>query len=89
MVDAAVLRRVAMALPQARDNSEAGFFRFEVAGKGFAWTCVMRVKPKTPRVAQPGVLIRLAAVEADELAGLLRAAWRRVAPKPLGAAHPE
>ncbi|PVM88540.1 MmcQ/YjbR family DNA-binding protein [Caulobacter radicis] len=36
----------------------------------------------------PAVLVRLAAIEADELAGLLRTAWTIVAPKSLVKAHP-
>jgi hypothetical protein len=35
-----------------------------------------------------GVLVRLAAIDADELAGLLKDAWRMVAPKPLLAKYP-
>ena len=116
MVEAGTLRRLALALPQAEERSTPGRFRFEVAGREFAWTYMKRVDPKKPRVAQPdvlavrcamdrkemlidaapdrffqddhyrgytGVLIRLAAIEADELASLLADAWRIVAPKPL------
>lgn len=36
----------------------------------------------------PAVLVRLEAIEADELAGLLRTAWTIVAPKSLVKAHP-
>jgi hypothetical protein len=120
VVDPETLRRLVQALPEAEDRSTAGRFVFEVAGKGFAWTYMMRLDPKKPRVAQPdvlavrcamdrkemlidaaperffqddhyrgytGVLIRLAAIDEDELAGLLADAWRMVAPKPLLAAH--
>ena len=116
MVAADTVRRLALALPETQDLSTEGRFRFEVQGKGFAWTYMMRVNPKTPRVAQPnvlavrcakerkemlmeaapdrffqddhyrgytGFLIRLAVVDEDELAGLLRDAWRMVAPRPL------
>jgi hypothetical protein len=31
----------------------------------------------------PAVLVRLSEIEADELAGLLRQAWKIVAPKPI------
>lgn len=123
MVDAASVRRLALELPEVEDLSSEGRFRFEVrGGKGFAWTYMMRVDPKKPRVAQPdvlavrcdiarkemlieaapdrffvddhyrgytGVLIRLAVVEEDELAGLLRPAWRMVAPKTLLTRYPE
>ena len=121
MVDPDTLRRLALALPEAEDHSGEARFVFEVAGKGFAWTYMMRVDPKKPRVAQPdvlavrcamdrkemlieaapdrffqddhyrgytGVLIRLAVIEPDELAGLLQEAWRMVAPKPLLAKYP-
>ena len=37
----------------------------------------------------PAVLVRLAAIEADELAHLLRGAWKLSAPKPLLARHPD
>lgn len=36
----------------------------------------------------PAVLVRLEAIEVDELAGLLRTAWTIVAPKSLVKAHP-
>lgn len=36
----------------------------------------------------PAVLVRLDAIEADELAGLLRTAWTIVAPRRLVKAHP-
>jgi len=37
----------------------------------------------------PAVLVRLPAIDADELEGLLRGAWRQKAPKALLKAHPE
>ncbi|MET3666905.1 MmcQ/YjbR family DNA-binding protein [Caulobacter sp. 1776] len=37
----------------------------------------------------PAVLVRLARVEADELAGLLRQAWKLVAPKPIQKRYPD
>lgn len=36
----------------------------------------------------PAVLVRLAQIESDELAGLLRQAWKIVAPKPIQKRHP-
>jgi len=36
----------------------------------------------------PAVLVRLAQIEADELAGLLRQAWKIVAPKAVQKRHP-
>ncbi|WP_372785458.1 MmcQ/YjbR family DNA-binding protein [Phenylobacterium sp.] len=123
MIDPAEIRRLALALPSVVDASQGGRLVFEVAGgKGFAWTYLLRVDPKKPRVADPAVLavrcqierkemlieaardrffdddhyrsyaavlIRLAAIEADELAEVLRAGWRLSAPKPLLKAHPE
>jgi hypothetical protein len=122
VVEADTVRRLALALPEVEDLSADGRFRFEVrGGKGFAWTYMMRVDAKKPRVAQPeilaircamdrkemlmqagpgrffqddhyrgytGVLVRLAAIDADELAGLLKDAWRMVAPKALLAKYP-
>ncbi|HJV43816.1 MmcQ/YjbR family DNA-binding protein [Caulobacter sp.] len=37
----------------------------------------------------PAVLVRLAAIEADELAGLLRGAWKTVAPTAIKKRHPD
>ncbi|USQ96808.1 MmcQ/YjbR family DNA-binding protein [Caulobacter sp. RL271] len=36
----------------------------------------------------PAVLVRLSEIEADELAGLLKQAWKIVAPKPIQKRHP-
>jgi hypothetical protein len=116
MVDLETLRRLALTLPEVVDASTPGRVVYEVAGKGFAWTYMVRVNPKKPRVPQievlavrceiarkemliaaaperffdddhyrgyTGVLVRLAAVDEDELLALLRGAWRLVAPKPL------
>jgi hypothetical protein len=122
VVDAATVRRLALALPQTEDRSTALRLAFEVRGKGFAWSFNERVHPKKPRVPRldvlavrcaletkemlveaasdrffdddhyrgfPAVLVRLDAIDRDELAGLLRGAWRQVAPKPLLKAFPE
>lgn len=122
MVEIETVRRLALALPDAQDASKPDRVVFEVAGKGFAWTYVMRVHPKKPRVPQigvlavrceierkemlieaapdrffdddhyrgyAGVLVRLAAIDEDELTALLHGAWRMIAPKPLLAAQPE
>ena len=37
----------------------------------------------------PAVLVRLAEIEADEVAGLLRQAWKIVAPKAIQKRHPD
>jgi hypothetical protein len=116
MVDLATLRRLALGLPEAHDASDGDRLAFEVRGKGFAWTYMERVEPKTPRRLRPdvlavrcpretkdmlleaapdrffdddhyrgypAVLVRLAAIDADEMAGLLRGGWRAVAPRAL------
>lgn len=115
-MDAATVRRLAAALPEVEDGSDAGRLAFSVKGKGFAWTYMARVAPKKPRQPRldvlavrclietkellieaaperffdddhyrgyPAVLVRLAAIDEDELATLLHAAWRLVAPKSL------
>jgi hypothetical protein len=115
MVDAATVRRLALALPEVEDRSEGDRLIFEVrGGKGLAWTYVMRVVPKKPRVLQPdclaircaierkemlmeaapdrffdddhyrgyaAVLVRLSAIDKDELTGLLQGAWELSQPK--------
>lgn len=117
MVDAAVVRRLALALAEVEDASQGERLAFNVrGGKGLAWGYLKRVVPKKPRAPQPdclavrcaietkemlieaapdrffdddhyrgypAVLVRLAAIDEDELAGLLAAAWRLSAPKPL------
>ncbi len=113
-VDVDTVRRLALALPQVDDRSGEGRLAFEVAGKGIAWTWLVRAAPKKPRLPQigvmavrcemarkellveaaperffdddhyrgfPAVLVRLDQVDAGELAGLLRDAWRIQAPK--------
>jgi hypothetical protein len=118
MVDAASVRRLALALPEVVETSRGGdHIAFEVAGgKGLAWTFMLRVHPKRARVPDPtglavrcpierremlvaaapdrffdddhyrgypAVLVRLPEIDEDELAGLLRDAWRMSAPKAL------
>jgi hypothetical protein len=115
-VDVEALRRLAMGLPHVDDRSGPDRLAFEVAGKGIAWTYLLRAAPKTPRLPQigvlavrcelvrkemliesapdrffdddhykgyPAVLVRLNVIDEDELAGLLRDAWRLQAPKKL------
>jgi hypothetical protein len=50
------VRRLALALPLARDESTEARLAFTVAGKGFAWTWNERVHPKKPRVPRLDVL---------------------------------
>src|SRR5277367_2922768 len=114
MVDAATVRRLALALPQVDDRSQGDSLVFEVrGGKGLCWGYLMRIFPKKPRVLQPealavrclierkemliaaapdrffdddhyrgypAVLVRLEAIGADELAGLLGDAARMATP---------
>ena len=56
MVDADTVRRLALALPQAREETQGAQLRFTVAGKGFAWSFMRRIAPKQPRVPDPSVL---------------------------------
>jgi hypothetical protein len=121
MVDVPAVRRLALALPHAEDRSTEARLAFEVAGKGFAWTFLVRSAPKKPRLPQievlavrcrmeskemlieaaperfftdnhyrgyPAILVRLDAIDADELGALLREAWRLTAPKALLSALP-
>lgn len=68
MVDAATVRRLALALPEVEDRSEGGRAAFEVrGGKGIAWTYLVRAAPKSPRVPQPDVLAVRCAIERKEM----------------------
>ena len=64
------VRRIALALPGAREA--AGRFAFSVENKGkdkgFAWAWNERVHPKKPRVPRADVLAVRVANEADKLA---------------------
>ena len=113
------VRRIALALPGARE--EEGRFAFSVdhkgKPKGFCWVWLERHDPKKARVPNPevlairvrdesekatllagdpekfftephyngypAVLVRLAAVDAEELRELLTDAWRTRAPRAL------
>src|SRR5262245_59907889 len=74
MASQADVRRIALALPGARE--EAGRFAFEVEDKGklkgFAWVWLERVEPKKPRVPRKDVIavrVRDQAEKATLLAG--------------------
>jgi hypothetical protein len=67
MVGIETVRCLALALPDARDASKPDRLAFQVAGKWFAWTYVMRVHPKKPRVPQIDVLAVRCAIERKEL----------------------
>ena len=119
MADQADVRRIALSLPETRE--EEGRFAFSVLNKGknkaIAWIWMERVEPKKPRIPNPdviavrvanqvekegllatdpekfftephyfnfpAVLVRLAAIDADELEELIIEAWRCQAPRAL------
>jgi hypothetical protein len=56
MPTADTVRRLALALPGVAETSESARLAFEVEGKGFAWTYLVRDAPKKPRIPQPDVL---------------------------------
>ncbi len=66
MVDRKVVRKLASALPDVTDESGPDTLRFSVGGKGFAWTYLERVGPRSPRVARPEVLAVRCAIEQKE-----------------------
>ena len=67
MVDTATVRRLALALPQVDDRSDARRLVFEVGGKGFAWSFNLRVHPRKPRVPQLDVLAVRCPIETKEM----------------------
>ena len=56
MPTADTVRRLALAHPGATDASEGERLAFNVEGKGFAWTYLVREHPKKPRIPRPDVL---------------------------------
>lgn len=64
------VRRIALALPGARESTERFAFSVENKGKdkGFAWAWNERVDPKKPRVPRADVLAVRVANEADKAA---------------------
>ena len=116
MVETAVIRRLALALPEVEAGDSEESLAFSVRGKALSWPYLARAAPKAPREVvlgvlavrclieskamlieaapdiyfdddhyrgYPAVLVRLAAIEVDEMGRLLAGAWRRVAPKAL------
>jgi hypothetical protein len=67
MVDAATVRRLALAHPMAEDRSTDARLAFAVAGRGFAWSFMRRIHPRKPRVPDLGVLAVRCAFERKEL----------------------
>jgi hypothetical protein len=74
MANQADVRRIALSLPQAEEESD--HFAFSVPNKGklkrFVWVWMERVEPKTPRVPQPNAIaVRVASLaEKDRLLAL-------------------
>lgn len=64
------VRRLAMALPGAREGKDHFAFSVEVKGKekGFAWVWLERIAPKKPRVPNPEVLAVRVADETEKAA---------------------
>ena len=56
MVDAKIIRKIALSLPEVEDNSNGQRLAFAVRGKGIAWSYLAREAPKKPRVLVPDVL---------------------------------
>jgi hypothetical protein len=56
MPTADIVRRLALALPEATDASQGEQLAFEVEGRGFAWSYLARDIPKKPRMLHPEVL---------------------------------
>jgi hypothetical protein len=67
MVDTPAIRRMATALPEARDASSERALAFEVGGKGFAWTYMERLAPGKPRQPRLDVLAVRCPLEKKEM----------------------
>jgi hypothetical protein len=69
MIDAATIRRLAMALPDVIETSRGGdHIAFEVAGgKGLVWSFMLRVHPKKPRIADPTAVAVRCPIERKEM----------------------
>lgn len=67
MIDIAAVRRLALALPEAADDCRPDRLAFSVGGKGFAWTYLVRDRPKAPRRPRLDVLAVRCALERKEM----------------------
>ena len=68
MADDETVRRIAMSLPEAEDNSGPGSLHFSVRGKNFAWSYQERVAEKKPRQPRLDVLaVRCRAADKEAL----------------------
>ena len=63
----ALVRQLAMALPEVTDESQGEWLAFSVAGKGFAWTWNERIDLKKPRRPRPDVLAVRCLLERKEM----------------------
>ena len=61
------VRRLAAALSEADDVSEGGRLEFQVSGKSFAWTWMVREAPRRPRVPRLDVLAVRCPIERKEM----------------------
>ncbi|HEY2049077.1 MAG TPA: MmcQ/YjbR family DNA-binding protein [Caulobacteraceae bacterium] len=61
------VRRLVAALADADDVSKEGRLEFQVGGKGFAWTWLVRETPRRPRVPRPDVLAVRCSIERKEM----------------------
>ena len=67
MVDIADVRRIAGALPGAKDLSKPDQLVFRASGNLFAWSALRRVEPKRPRVPWLEVLAVHCPIERKEM----------------------
>lgn len=67
MVRPADVRAIALALLGAVDDSTEEHLAFSVAGRGFAWTYLVRTTPKGPRLPNPDVLAVSCPLERKEM----------------------
>jgi hypothetical protein len=67
VVEAACVRRLAMALPEAEDKSDDARLVFEVKGRGFAWSFNERAAPKKPRAPRLDILAVRCPIETKEM----------------------
>jgi hypothetical protein len=67
MVDIPAVRRIVAAQPGAHDGSSAERLVFEVGGKGFAWSYLVRLHPKKPRVPSLEALAVRCPIERKEM----------------------
>jgi hypothetical protein len=77
VADIETVRRLALVLPEVEEGTWFRTPAWKVRKKSFAWM------KRDGENGYPAVLVRLAAIEDDELAEVLENSWRRKAPKRL------